>query len=238
MQKQQQDVMFSHSANNLEQSAVGSFLDQQTSTGPDREAGTRSVHSHQALHRSSIHSVHSRERLPSGLLKNSRVGGEDAARKRSHLSDDISGSNGSPGSCNLSDKHERASGLLPSVRALTDTAGSVAFGSDDEQEASPLLTLTGSEKNPSCSNGNPTRAKNPPAEHTDSREVVHEALVMGDEERGLGHLIPETTFGKEAQETPGLWIFLPRYLVASFFFFAFTETDSLQHFILPLEGLF
>lgn len=198
----QQDVSCSHSVNNFEQSPVGMFMDQQT--GPDREAGTRSVHSHQASHRSPNHSVHSGERLPSGLLKNLRVGGEDAARKRSHLSDDISGSNGSPGSCNLSDEHERTPGLLPSVRALTDTAGSLAFGSDDEQEASPLVTLTGSEKNPSCSNSNPMRAENSPAEHADSQEVTHEALMTGDEERGLGHLISETTFGKEPQETPGL----------------------------------
>uniref|UniRef100_A0A3Q3AML2 Centrosomal protein kizuna n=2 Tax=Kryptolebias marmoratus TaxID=37003 RepID=A0A3Q3AML2_KRYMA len=201
--KQQQDLLFSHPMKDFEQSPVGIFIDQRTSTGPDTEAGTTSVHSHQASRRSPNHSVHSRERLPSGLLKNFRVGGEAAASKRSHLSDDISGSNDSPDGCNLSDKHERTSGLLPSVRALTGTAGSVAFGSDDEQEASPLVTLTGSEKNPSHGNSNPMRAKNSPAEHTDSQEVVHETLIMGDEERGRGHLIPETTFGKEAQETPG-----------------------------------
>lgn len=235
--KQQQDMIFSQSVKDFEQSPVGVFIDRPTSTGPDTEAGTTSVHSRQALHRSPNHSVHSRERLPSGLLKNFRVGGEDAASKRSHLSVDISGSNDSPDGCNLSDKHERMSGLLPSVRALTAPAGSVASGSDDEQETSPPVTLTGSEKNPSCSNSNPMRAKNSPAEHTNSQEVVHEALIMGDEERGLGHLIPETTFGKEAQETPGLqgYFFLT---TMQHLLFAFREIDGLQHFILPFEDFF
>lgn len=198
---QQQDPIFSHLVKDFEQSPEEFFLDQQTSAGPDTEAGTTSVHSHQALHRSPNHSVHSPERLPSGLLKNFRVVREEAASKRSHLSVDISGSNDSPDGRNLSDKHERTSGPLPSVRALTATT---AFGSDDERETSPQVTLIGSEKNPSCSDGNPTRAKNSPAECTNSQEVVHGALIMGDEERGLGRLIPETTFGKEAQETPGL----------------------------------
>jgi len=179
-------------------------MDRQISRGSDTEAGTTSVHSHQALHRSPNRCVHSRERLPSGLLKDFRVDGEDAASKRAHLSDDISGSNDSPDGCNLSDKHERTMGLLPSVRALTDAAGSAAFGNDDEQEASPLVTLMRSEKNPSPSNSSPIGAKNPLAEHTDSQEVAHKPLIMGDEERGLGHLMPETTFGKEAQETSGL----------------------------------
>uniref|UniRef100_A0A1A8JL76 Centrosomal protein kizuna n=1 Tax=Nothobranchius kuhntae TaxID=321403 RepID=A0A1A8JL76_NOTKU len=190
-----------HSEKSFKQSSGGIFTGQQTSTGPDTEAGTTRVHSHQTLHRSPNHSVHSREHLPSGLLKNFRVVGEDAS-KPAHLSDDISGSNDSPDGGNLSDKHERTSGLLPSVRALTGAAGSVAFGSEDEREASPPVTLTGSERNPSPGNSNPTRAENSPAEHADSREVAQEPLIMADEERGLGHLMPETTFGKEAQETP------------------------------------
>uniref|UniRef100_A0A1A7XGC8 Centrosomal protein kizuna n=1 Tax=Iconisemion striatum TaxID=60296 RepID=A0A1A7XGC8_9TELE len=202
MHKQQQSSI-SHLEKGLKQSSGGIFTGQQTSTGPDIDAGTTRVHSHQALHRSPNHSTHPREHLPSGLLKNFRVGGEDAASKPAHLSDDISGSNNSPDGCNLSDKHERTSGLFPSVRALTGTAGSAAFGSEDEREASPPVTLTGSEKNPSPSNSDPTRAENPTAERSGSREVAHEPLIMGDEERGLGHLMPETTFGKEAQETPG-----------------------------------
>lgn len=183
---------------------VDIFMDPQASGGYDAEAGTTSVHSEQAFQRSPNRSVHPHERLPSGLLKDFRVGGEDAASKRAHLSDDISSSNDSPDECNLSDKHERASGLPPSARASTAAAACVASASDDERKASPPVTLTGSEKNPSPSNSNPAMAKNPPAEPTDSQVVAHKPLIMRDEERGLGHLKPETTFRKEAQEISGL----------------------------------
>ncbi|XP_054894860.1 centrosomal protein kizuna isoform X1 [Poeciliopsis prolifica] len=179
------------------------FMDRQTSRGYDAEAGTTSVHSHQALQRSPNRSVQPCERLPSGLLKDFRVGGENAASKRAHLSDDISSSNDSPDGCNLSDKHERVSRLLPSARASTAAAGCVASASDDEREASPLVTLTRSGKNPFPSNGNPAMAKNPATEPTDSQEVARKPLIMGDEERGLSHLKPETTFRKGAQETSG-----------------------------------
>lgn len=204
VQRQHLDSSLSHPAKDFTQSPAVIFMGHQTSKGSDAEAGTTSVHSHQALHRSPNRSMHSRERLPSGLLKDFRVGGEDAASNRAHLSDDISGSNDSPDGCNLSDKHERTVAVLPSVRALTGTAGNVPFGSDDEQELSPLMTLTGPEKNPSPSSSSPMKAKNPPAEHTDSREVAHQAPIMEDGERGLSHLMPQTTFGKDAQDTPGL----------------------------------
>ncbi|XP_021171863.2 centrosomal protein kizuna isoform X3 [Fundulus heteroclitus] len=180
------------------------FMDHQTSRGYDAEAATTSVHSHGAPQPSPNRSVHPRERLPSGLLKDFRVGREDAAGKRAHLSDDISSSNDSPDGCNLSDKHQRrAPGLLPSARAAAAAAGCVASASDDEREASPSLTLTGCEENPSPFNSNPAMAKNPPAEPSDSQEVARKPLIMADEERGLGHLKPETTFRKEAQETSG-----------------------------------
>ncbi|XP_038127528.1 centrosomal protein kizuna isoform X1 [Cyprinodon tularosa] len=182
---------------------VDIFMDHQASGGYDAEAGTTSVHSEQAFQRSPNRSVHPHERLPSGLLKDFIVGGEDAASKRAHLSDDISSSNDSPDECNLSDKHERASGLPPSARASTAAAACVASASDDERKASPPVTLTGSEKNPSPSNSNPAMAKNPPAEPTDSQVVAHKPLIMRNEERGLGHLKPETTFRKEAQEISG-----------------------------------
>ena len=204
MHRHNQNSNISNPAKDFAQSPVEIFMKQHTSRGSDSEAGTTRVHPHQALLHSPNHSVHSHERLPSGLLKDFRVGREDAASKRTHLSDDISGSNDSPDSCNLSDKHERTVGLLPFVHALTDAAGSVAFGSDDEQEASPLVTLIRSEKNPSPRNGNPVRAKNSPAEQTNSQEVAHEPVIMGDEDRGLGHFMCESTLGKEAQETPGL----------------------------------
>ncbi|XP_047467832.1 centrosomal protein kizuna [Mugil cephalus] len=201
--KQHRDSSLSHLAKDCAPAPVEIFMDHQTTRGSDAEVGTTSVHSHQALHRSPNRSMHSRERLPSGLLKDFRVGGEDAASNRAHLSDDISGSNDSPDASNLSDKHERTMGPLPSVRALTAAAGGVAFGSDDEREPSPSVTLTVPEKNPSPSSGSPTRAQNSPAEHFDSQEVAHEPHIMEDEERGPGHLMPETTFGKEAHETPG-----------------------------------
>ncbi|XP_074516695.1 centrosomal protein kizuna isoform X2 [Sebastes fasciatus] len=179
------------------------FMGRQTSRGSDAEAGTTSVHSHQALHRSPNRSVHSRERLPSGLLKDFRVGGEDGAGNRAHLSDDISGSNDSPDGCNLSDKHERTTAALPSVRALTGAAGSVPFGSDDEQEPSPLVTLTGPERNPSLGSSRLMKVENSSEEHADSREVAHQPPIMEDGERGLSHFMPQTTFGEEAQDIPG-----------------------------------
>uniref|UniRef100_A0A8C4GED1 Centrosomal protein kizuna n=1 Tax=Dicentrarchus labrax TaxID=13489 RepID=A0A8C4GED1_DICLA len=203
--RQHQDSSLSHPAKDFTQPPVVIFMGRQTSRGSDAEAGTTSVHSHQALHRSPNRSMHSRERLPSGLLKDFRVGGEDAASNRAHLSDDISGSNDSPDGSNLSDKHERTMAMLPSVRALIGAAGDVPFGSDDEQEPSPMVTLTGPEKNLSPSSSSPTKAKNSPAEHTDSREVAHhQSPIMEDGERGLSHLMPQTAFGKEAQDTPGL----------------------------------
>ncbi|XP_044023912.1 centrosomal protein kizuna isoform X2 [Siniperca chuatsi] len=201
--RQHQDSSLSHPAKDFTKPPTVIFMGHQTSRGSDAEAGTTSVHSHQALHRSPNRSLRSIERLQSGLLKDFRVGGEDAASNRAHLSDDISGSNDSPDGCNLSDKHERMVAVLPSVRALTGAAGNVPFGSDDEQEPSPLVTLTGPEKNPSPSSSSPLKAKNSPAEHTDSREVAHQPPIMEDGERGLSHLIPQTTFGKETQETPG-----------------------------------
>ncbi|TKS86393.1 Centrosomal protein kizuna [Collichthys lucidus] len=151
----------------------------------------------QSMHRC----THSRERLPSGLLKDFRVGGEDAASNRAHLSDDISGSNDSPDGCNLSDKHERTMVVVPSVCTLTGAAGNAPFGSDDEQEPSPLVTLMGPEKNPSHSSSNPMKAKNSPTEHSDSHEMAHQPPIMEDGERGLSHLMAQTTLGKEAQDT-------------------------------------
>nr|XP_033498827.1 centrosomal protein kizuna isoform X1 [Epinephelus lanceolatus] len=201
--KLNQDNSLSHPARDFTQPPAVIFMGRQTSRGSDAEAGTTSVHSHQALHRSPNRSMHSRERLPSGLLKDFRVGGEDAASNRAHLSDDISGSNDSPDGCNLSDKHERTMAVLPSVRALTGAAGNVPFGSDDEQEPSPLVILTGPEKNLSPSSSRLMKAKNSPAEHTDSQEVAHHSPIMGDGERGLGHFKPQTTSGEEAQDMPG-----------------------------------
>ncbi|XP_042356078.1 centrosomal protein kizuna [Plectropomus leopardus] len=203
MYKQHQDCSLSHPARDFTQPPAVIFMGRQTSRGSDAEAGTTSVHSHQALHRSPNRSMHSRERLPSGLLKDFRVGGEDAASNRAHLSDDISGSNDSPDGCNLSDKHERTMAVLPSVHALTGAAGNVPFGSDDEQEPSPLVTLTGLEKNLSPSSSRLMKAENSPAEHSDSREVAHQPSIMEDGERGLSHLMPQTTLAKEAQDIPG-----------------------------------
>ncbi|XP_076605718.1 centrosomal protein kizuna [Chaetodon auriga] len=199
--RQHQDSSLSNPAQDFTQSPL--FMGRQTTRGSDAEAGTTSVHSHQALHRSPNCSLHSRERLPSGLLKDFRVDGEDTASNRAHLSDDISGSNESPDGCNLSDKHERTLAVLPSVCALTATAGNVPFGSDDEQEPSPLVTLMGPEKNPSPSCSSPMKANNSPAEHTGSREAAHQPPIMEDGERGLSHLMPQTTLGKEARDTPG-----------------------------------
>ncbi|KAI9537545.1 hypothetical protein NQZ68_023790 [Dissostichus eleginoides] len=199
--RQNQDSSLSHPVRDSTQPSAVILMGRQTSRGSDAEAGTTSVHSHQALHRSPNRSMHSRERLPSGLLKDFRVGGEDAAGNRAHLSDDISGSNDSPDGCNLSDKHERTMVMLPSVRALTGAAGDVPFGSDDEQESSPLVTLTGPEKKPSCSRL--MKAENSPVEHSDSREAAHQPPIMEDVERDLGHFLPQTTFGEEAEDIPG-----------------------------------
>lgn len=148
-------------------------MGRRTSRGSDAQAGTTSIHSHQALHHSPNRSVHPHEHLPSGLLKDFRLGGEDAAGDRARLSDDISGSNDSPDGCNLSDKHETAMARPPSVNALTGAAGNVPCGGDgDEQGPSPLVTLTGPEKNVSPNSSSPLKAKNSLAEHTDSGEVA------------------------------------------------------------------
>ncbi|KAM6968760.1 centrosomal protein kizuna isoform 1-T1 [Tautogolabrus adspersus] len=197
------DSSFLHPTKNFSKPTAAIFMGRQTSRGSDAEAGTTSVHSHQALHRSPNRSMHSRERLPSGLLKDFRVVGEEAAGNGAHLSDDISGSNDSPDGCNLSDKHERTVPVLPSVRDLTGTAGNVPFGSDDEEEPSPLMTLTRPEKNPSPGSSSPMKAKNYPAENTESRDVAHQSTIMENEERGPCNLMPQTTFGKETQDTPG-----------------------------------
>ncbi|XP_026212260.1 centrosomal protein kizuna isoform X2 [Anabas testudineus] len=188
-----------HQPKDFKQQPGESFLERQTSRGSDAEAGTTSVHSDQALHHSSNRSIHSCERLPSGLLKDFRVGGEDAASIRAHLSDDISGSNDSPDGCNLSDKHERTTAVLPSVRALTGTADNMPFGSDDEHEPSPLVTLTGPKGNLSSSSTSSMQAKNCPGEHTDSREVAHQPSIMEGEGQDLSYLMPETTSGKEGR---------------------------------------
>uniref|UniRef100_A0A8D0AP91 Centrosomal protein kizuna n=1 Tax=Sander lucioperca TaxID=283035 RepID=A0A8D0AP91_SANLU len=193
--RRHRDSSLSHPARDFTQPPAVIFMGRQTSRGSDAEAGTTSVHSHQALHRSPNRSMHTRERLPSGLLKDFRVGGEDAASNRAHLSDDISGSNDSPDGCNLSDKHERTMAVHPSVCALTGAAGNVPFGSDDEQEPSPLVTLTGPEKNLSLSSSR--LMKNSPAEHTDSREVAHQPPIMEDGERGHSHFMPQTTLEKD-----------------------------------------
>ncbi|XP_029316499.1 centrosomal protein kizuna isoform X2 [Cottoperca gobio] len=203
VQRRHQDSSPSQPVRDFTQAPAVIFMGRQTSRGSDAEAGTTSVLSHQALHRSPNRSMHSRERLPSGLLKDFRVGGEDAASNRAHLSDDISGSNDSPDGCNLSDKHERTMAMLPSIRALTGSSGNVPFGSDDEPEPSPLVTLTGPEKNVLPGSSRLMKAKNSKAEHTDSREVAHQTPIKEDGERALGHFMPQATFGEEAQDIPG-----------------------------------
>uniref|UniRef100_A0A3Q3VVD7 Centrosomal protein kizuna n=1 Tax=Mola mola TaxID=94237 RepID=A0A3Q3VVD7_MOLML len=160
MHRLYQDCSHSQPAKDFTQPPVTTYKDRQTSKGSDGGADTTSVLSHQALHHSPNRSMHSRERLPSGLLKDFRVGREDAASNRAHLFNDISGSNDSPDRCNLSDKHERVMVKLPSVRALTGTAGNVPFGRDGERGPSPLLTLTGPEKNLSPGSNSLVKIKN------------------------------------------------------------------------------
>ncbi|KAG7510861.1 hypothetical protein JOB18_033879 [Solea senegalensis] len=197
------DTSLSHPAKNFTQPPTIHFMDHQTSRASGAEAGTTSAHSHQAWHHSPYRSLHSGERSPSGLLKNCRVSGEDAAGNRAHLSDDISDSNDSPDACNLSDKHERKMEVLPSVCALTCASGSVPFGSDDEQERPPQVTLMGPEKNQSPSGRGLTGAKDSPAENTNSPDITHQSSIMETADGGLTLVMPETTFEKEAQHKPG-----------------------------------
>lgn len=202
MHRLYQDCSHSQPAKDFTQPPVTTYKDRQTSKGSDGGADTTSVLSHQALHHSPNRSMHSRERLPSGLLKDFRVGREDAANNRAHLFDDISGSNDSPDRCNLSDKHERVMVKLPSVRALTGTAGNMPFGRDGERGPSPLLTLTGPEKNLSPGSNSLVKIKNSHAEHTDSDKVAHQPPISEDGENVP--LMPQTTTGKEAHNIPGL----------------------------------
>ncbi|XP_076017888.1 centrosomal protein kizuna [Genypterus blacodes] len=198
-----QHVSLRHPAQNVTQPAVV-LTGCQTSRGSDAEAAATSVYSGQALHRSPNRSVHSHERLPSGLFKDFRVGGEDAAGNRAHLSDDISGSNDSPDGCNLSDKHESTVAALPSVHALTGAAGNVSLRGDDEQAPSPPVTLMALEKNPlSPSSSSSTCVKNSPGEHADTGEEVHQPPVMEEAQTDCSHLMPEKPFVKESQDSPG-----------------------------------
>ncbi|KAK2891608.1 hypothetical protein Q8A73_017273 [Channa argus] len=199
----QWDSSLSHCSKGFTQPPGEIFMDCQTSRDSDAKAGTTSVHSDKALLRSPNRGIHSHERLPSGLLKDFRVSGEDAASKGAHLSDDISSSNDSPDGSNLSDNRGRKMALLPSVCALTGTAGNMPLGSDDEQEPSPLVTLKEHKKNLSPISSSLMRAKNCPGEHTDSQEVAHQPHIMEGGGRGPSYLMSKTSFGKEAEEAPG-----------------------------------
>ncbi|CAB1453357.1 unnamed protein product, partial [Pleuronectes platessa] len=197
VQRQHVDDSLSHQAKN---STTVIFTDQQTSRASD--AGTTSVHSPQAMRRSPDRSVHSRERLPSGLLKDIRVGEEEATSNRTRLSDKISGSNDSPDRFNLSDKHERKMAVLPSVCTLTGASGNVPFGSDDEQEPLHRVNLTGPQRNQSPGSRVPTTAKDSPAEGTKSLKMAHQPPIMEAGGKSLSLLMPEHTSGKGAQDSP------------------------------------
>lgn len=203
MHRHYQDCVPSRRTKDFTQPPALIFMGRQTSRGSDAEAGTTSIHSHQALHHSPNRSMHSREHLPSGLLKDFRLGGEDAASDRAHLSDDISGSNDSPDGCNLSDKHETTMAKPPSAPALTGAAGNVPYGGDDEQGPSPSATLTGPEENLSPNSSGPLKATNSLAEHSESGEVAHQPPTTEDGERVIGHLILQISAGKEAEDTAG-----------------------------------
>eukprot|EP00066_Takifugu_rubripes_P024914 XP_011614180.1 PREDICTED: centrosomal protein kizuna isoform X2 [Takifugu rubripes] len=167
----------------------------QTFGGADADAGATNVHSHQALHHSPDSSLHFHEYLPSGLLKDFGVSGERAPSNQAHLSVDISGSNDSPDGCNLSDKHERTMAKLPSVRAFTDAAANVPFGSDDEHESSPLATLPGPERDVSFDSSSPVKTENDFSEQTDSNRLLP---TSEDKETEL----PPPAPGKEPWDTP------------------------------------
>ncbi|KAM8833299.1 centrosomal protein kizuna isoform 2-T2 [Synchiropus picturatus] len=155
------------------------FLDQQTCRGPN----TNSEHSHQAFSCSTNRSAHSGKRLPSGLLKDSGVGGEEAACSRAHLSDDISSSNNSPDGGNLSDKHERTSLDFTAVHASMGVAAVMPFEGDDEGGTLSLVTLTRPERNPSpgsSCHSRMRRIKNPPEGKNDSTEVTPQLSPKAD----------------------------------------------------------
>lgn len=185
----------------------------QTFGGADADAGATNVHSRQALHHSPNSSLHSHEHLPSGLLKDFGVSGERGPSNQAHLSDDIWGSNDSPDGCNLSDKHERTMAKLPSVRALTDAAANAPFGSDDEQESSPLATLTGPERDLSSdsSSSRPLKTENDFPEQTDSSEAANQLPTSEDK----GTELPQPAPGKEPWDTPG---FLSLFILVMCFF--------------------
>lgn len=196
----QQVGSISHQARDSVQPPAVISMGRQTSTEWSADAAATSVHSHRALHHSPNRSQYSGKHPPSGLLKDFRAGGGDAASDRARLSDDISGSNDSPDGSNLSDKHERTTARLPSVPA----AGGAPFGGDDGQRPSPLVTLTGPEMNRSPrssgggSGGSQARAvKNISAAHAEACEVAPQTPLTEGEEKVVGHLMPETAAGKE-----------------------------------------
>ncbi|XP_056151975.1 centrosomal protein kizuna [Lampris incognitus] len=174
-----------------------------TSRGSATVAATTSVPSRKASHHSPNHLTLSHEHLPSGLLKDFRVCGEAAADNQAHLSDDISDSNDSPGSCYLSDKHKGTAAALPSVCALTGAAGGMSFGGDDEHVPSPSVTLMRPEKDaPSLGSISPMWAQNSPAEYAFSREAVHQMPKQKEVEKALSHSVPKTCLGKEWRDLP------------------------------------
>ncbi|XP_068195417.1 centrosomal protein kizuna isoform X2 [Antennarius striatus] len=197
-----QDSSHSLPAEDFALPPVGIFIGRQVSRGCDAEAGTTSVLSHQPLHHSPNHSMQSLEQLPSGPLKDFRVGGGDAASYQAHLSDDISASDDSSDCSNLSDKHERTTAMDPSVCTLIDAVGSVPFRSDDEHKPSPLVTLTEPEKSLPPSSHSPIEAKNI-VDNTTTSQTVHQSCKREGGDRGPSHSMPQSTFGNEALDTPG-----------------------------------
>ncbi|XP_034015426.1 centrosomal protein kizuna [Thalassophryne amazonica] len=163
---------------------VGSKPSREAEADPD----ATSVDSHRALHPPSNSGVLSCEHIPSGLLKDYRVGGEDASSKRAHLSDDISGAHDSP------DKHESMS-----VEVVSVDAGDVLVRTGDDPQPSPLVTLTVPEKNLSPSHS-PMSPQNSPAEQL--LEAVQCSNVTKTPERGVTDFTPETTFGQRSHDAP------------------------------------
>lgn len=196
---QHQDISFAHPASTP--SAL-SLMGQQT---PKRlEVGPTNVYSDNTLHCPPKCSMHFHEHLPSGLLKDSRACSEDTARNQAYLSDDISGSNNSPDGYNLSDKHEITMAGLPIVCALTDTAKNVPFRSHDEQQPSPLVTLTVPEEKPAPSSSGLLGAISPIVEKNELKELTLQALVMKAAEKDLKHSMIESTTGQKSLILQGL----------------------------------
>uniref|UniRef100_A0A3P8XD23 Centrosomal protein kizuna n=1 Tax=Esox lucius TaxID=8010 RepID=A0A3P8XD23_ESOLU len=173
----------------------------QTSRGPTTEDATRSVRLQRAGRHSPSHGSRASERSQRDVLRDSKVSREVVACSGARLSDDISGSDDSPGGSNLSDEHQRMAAMVPSFRALTVSA-CVPFGGD-EQPPTLGVTLTRPKMNgPLASTNSRMCDRNSPAESTQDRGLSHQHCIKEEAGRVLQRSSPQTDLENKSEDVP------------------------------------